>query len=40
MHTIASLAAALNRALKPEFKIRGQQVLDNSKALAARLMEL
>ena len=40
MHTIASLAAALNRALKPEFKIRGQQVLDNSKSLAAKLMEL
>lgn len=40
MHTIAALAAALNRALKPEFKERGQQVLDNAKALAGKLMEL
>lgn len=40
MHTIASLATALNRALKPEFKIRGQQVLDNAKSLAAELMKL
>ncbi len=35
---IASKAVAFGEALKPEFKIYSQQVVDNAKALAARLV--
>ena len=38
MHAIASKAAAFGEALKPEFKIYAQQVVDNAKALADAMM--
>lgn len=37
-HTTAAIAVALGEALKPEFKIYAQQILDNAKALAESLM--
>ncbi len=37
MHQIAAKAAAFGEALRPEFKIYQQQVLDNAKALAESL---
>lgn len=36
-HIIAAKAVAFGEALKPEFKVYAQQILDNAKALAARL---
>lgn len=39
MHTIAAIAVTLGKALQPEFKTYGAQVLKNAKALAAALME-
>lgn len=38
MHVIAAKAVALAEALKPEFKVYQEQVLENAKALAAELM--
>ena len=38
MQTIASIAVTLGKALQPEFKVYADQVLKNSKALAAALM--
>ncbi|MGE4589485.1 MAG: serine hydroxymethyltransferase [Acidaminococcaceae bacterium] len=38
MHVIAAKAVALNEALKPEFKIYQQNILDNCKALAEGLL--
>ncbi|TSC78062.1 MAG: glycine hydroxymethyltransferase [Parcubacteria group bacterium Gr01-1014_24] len=40
MHTIAAIAVALDEASKPKFKKYAQQVLVNSKKLAARLMKM
>ena len=37
MHLIAAKAAALGEALRPEFKVYQQQVLDNARALAESL---
>lgn len=37
MHVIAAKAVALSEALKPEFKIYQQQVLDNARTMAATL---
>jgi glycine hydroxymethyltransferase len=37
MHQIAAKAAAFGEALRPEFKVYQQQVLDNAKALAESL---
>jgi glycine hydroxymethyltransferase len=39
MHIIAAKAVALGEALQPEFKTYTQQVINNAKALAKRLME-
>ena len=38
MHAVAAKAIAFGEALKPEFKIYQQQVLDNAKAMAETLM--
>ena len=38
MHIIAAKAVALGEALKPEFKVYQQQVVDNAQALAQGLM--
>jgi glycine hydroxymethyltransferase len=38
-HVIAAKAVAFGEALKPEFKIYAQQVIDNARALAAVLVE-
>jgi len=38
MHVIAAKAAAFGEALKPEFKVYQQQVLDNAQAMARALM--
>ncbi len=37
-HTTAGLAVALKEALTPEFKLYAQQIVDNSRALAAALL--
>lgn len=37
MHTIAAKAVALGEALRPEFKVYQQQILNNAQALAAAL---
>ena len=39
MHVIAAKAVAFGEALRPEFKIYAQAIVDNAKALAATLME-
>ena len=39
MHAIASKAAAFGEALKPEFKVYAQAVVDNAKMLAAAMVE-
>jgi glycine hydroxymethyltransferase len=39
MHIIAAKAVALGEALKPEFKIYQQQIMDNAKALAKHLTD-
>ena len=39
MHAIASKAAAFGEALRPEFKLYAQAVVDNAKALAAALVD-
>jgi glycine hydroxymethyltransferase len=39
MHVIAAKAVAFGEALKPEFKIYAQQVINNAKALADALVE-
>jgi glycine hydroxymethyltransferase len=39
MHAIAAKAVAFKEALAPDFKIYAQQVINNAKALADRLME-
>jgi len=39
MHVIAAKAVAFGEALKPEFKIYSQSVVDNARALAAVLVE-
>ena len=39
MHVIASKAVAFGEALRPEFKLYAQAVVDNAKALAATLVE-
>jgi glycine hydroxymethyltransferase len=39
MHVIAGKAVAFGEALKPEFKVYSQTVLDNAQAMAARLQE-
>jgi len=39
MHIIASKAVALGEALTPEFKVYSQNVVDNAKILAAKLLE-
>jgi glycine hydroxymethyltransferase len=39
MHTIAAIAVTLVKALQPEFKTYGAQILKNAKTLAAALME-
>jgi glycine hydroxymethyltransferase len=39
MHVIAAKAVAFGEALRPDFKIYAQAVVDNAKALAARLKE-
>jgi len=39
MHVIAAKAVAFGEAAQPEFKAYQQQVLDNAKAMAARLVE-
>ena len=39
MHVIAGKAAAFQEALKPEFKVYQQQVLDNARALAETLVK-
>jgi glycine hydroxymethyltransferase len=38
MHVIAAKAAAFGEALRPEFKVYQQQVLDNAKAMARVLI--
>ena len=40
MHVIAAKAACLGEALRPEFREYAQQVVKNSKAMAAKLSEL
>src|SRR5262245_57311182 len=40
MHVIAAKAVAFREALAPEFRQYAQQVVDNARALAARLVEL
>ena len=39
MHVIAAKAVAFGEALRPEFKTYSQAIIDNAKALAARLKE-
>jgi glycine hydroxymethyltransferase len=39
MHAIAAKAVAFKEALAPDFKVYAQQVVNNARALAARLME-
>lgn len=39
MHVIAAKAVCFGEALKPEFRVYQKQILDNSKALAAALIE-
>jgi glycine hydroxymethyltransferase len=39
MHVIAAKAAAFGEALRPEFKVYQQQVLDNARAMARVLLE-
>jgi glycine hydroxymethyltransferase len=39
MHVIAAKAVAFGEALKPEFKVYGQQILDNAQALAQSLVK-
>lgn len=39
MHVIAAKAVAFGEALKPEFKLYAQQVVDNAKALASALQK-
>ena len=39
MHVIAAKAVAFGEALRPEFKVYAQAIVDNAKALAATLME-
>jgi len=39
MHVIAAKAVAFGEALRPEFKLSGQAVIDNAKALAETLVE-
>ena len=39
MHIIAAKAVALGEALKPEFKVYQQHIVDNAKALAASILE-
>src|SRR5690349_841250 len=39
MHVIAAKAVAFGEALKPEFKVYSQQVIDNAKVLAKTLMD-
>ena len=39
MHAIAGKAAAFGEALRPEFKIYAQQVVENARVLAASLLE-
>ncbi len=39
MHVIAAKAVALGEALKPEFKVYQQQIIDNAQALAGGLLE-
>ena len=38
MHVIAAKAVAFGEALKPEFKVYGQKIIDNAQALAAALV--
>ena len=40
MHVIAAKAACLGEALKPEFRAYAEQVVKNSKAMAAKMKEL
>ena len=39
MHVIAAKAIAFGEALKPEFRVYQQQVLDNASAMASAIME-
>jgi len=39
MHVIAGKAVAFGEALRPDFKLYAQAIIDNAKALAARLKE-
>jgi glycine hydroxymethyltransferase len=39
MHVVAAKAAAFGEALRPEFKLYQQQVLDNAQAMARVLMQ-
>lgn len=39
MHVIAAKAVALKEALEPSFKVYSQQIIDNTKAFAERMME-
>lgn len=39
MHVIAAKAVALGEAMKPEFKVYQQHILDNAQALAASLLD-
>jgi glycine hydroxymethyltransferase len=39
MHVIAAKAVAFGEALRPEFKVYGQQVIDNAQALAKALVD-
>jgi glycine hydroxymethyltransferase len=39
MHIIAAKAVALGEALRPEFKVYAQNVVDNARALSASLIE-
>jgi len=39
MHVIAAKAVAFGEALKPEFKVYAQRVVENARAMAARLVE-
>jgi len=39
MHVIAAKAVAFGEALRPEFKVYGQQVIDNAQALAKALFD-
>jgi glycine hydroxymethyltransferase len=39
MHVIAAKAVAFGEALRPDFKVYGQNIIDNARALAAKLAE-